>query len=116
MRLAGEAEKDQPADEGLGQYVRFYNLESREEGILWDTKPSYVIMYDPDMAFIRQLEVTVSPLPLPSLHTCSQAHRLGLMLLNDNGSKTAAGSGLFRKRSGQNLSRGAFNSSLPLVV
>ena len=65
VHLAGEADKDQPADEGLGQYVRFYNLESREEGILWDTKPSYVIMYDPDMAFIRQLEVTVSPSPPP---------------------------------------------------
>ncbi len=53
---AGEVDKE-PPDEGLSQFVRFYNLESREEGILWDTKPSYVIMYDPDMAFIRQLEV-----------------------------------------------------------
>ena len=37
--------------------MHFYNLESKEEGVLWDVKPSYVIMYDPDMAFIRQIEV-----------------------------------------------------------
>lgn len=37
--------------------VIFYALDSRQESILWDVKPSFVIVYDPDITFVRQLEV-----------------------------------------------------------
>ena len=35
----------------------FYALESNHQTVLWDVRPDVVIMYDPDMACIRQLEV-----------------------------------------------------------
>ena len=35
----------------------FYALDSRQESILWDVKPSFVVVYDPDITFVRQLEV-----------------------------------------------------------
>ena len=54
---AGEGNQEATEDKRLELFVHFYNLESKEEGVLWDVKPSYVIMYDPDMAFIRQIEV-----------------------------------------------------------
>lgn len=63
---AGEAAQASET-EGVGRFVRFYNLESKEEGILWDVKPSYVIMYDPDMAFIRQIEVRFPVCTRPDL-------------------------------------------------
>ena len=37
--------------------VSFHALESRNDGVLWDCNPSCVIMYDSDVAFVRQLEV-----------------------------------------------------------
>ena len=35
----------------------FYALECNHQTVLWDVRPDVVIMYDPDMACIRQLEV-----------------------------------------------------------
>lgn len=57
--------------------VVFYALDSRQESILWDVKPSFVIVYDPDITFVRQLEVTPSWLPL---HTpqCSNLQHMHL--------------------------------------
>ena len=48
---AGESE------EGLLKDVVFYALDSRQESILWDVKPGFVVVYDPDVTFVRQLEV-----------------------------------------------------------
>ena len=45
------------ADEGLLKDVEFYALDSRQESILWDVKPAFVVVYDPDVTFVRQLEV-----------------------------------------------------------
>lgn len=51
----GSTEQD-----GLLKDVVFYALDSRQETILWDVKPSFVIVYDPDITFVRQLEVNAS--------------------------------------------------------
>ncbi len=48
------------AAEDLGpllQGVLFAALDSHDEGLLWDVCSRFVVMYDPDIAFIRQLEV-----------------------------------------------------------
>lgn len=37
--------------------VYFYALDSRNESILWQIRPQYVVMYHPDVAFLRQVEV-----------------------------------------------------------
>ena len=39
--------------------VAFHALDSRVDGVLWDVRPAYVIMYDSDIACVRQLEVTL---------------------------------------------------------
>ena len=44
-------------EEGLLKDVVFYALDSRQESILWDVKPGFVVVYDPDVTFVRQLEV-----------------------------------------------------------
>jgi hypothetical protein len=55
MYLAGaEAEEDRGP---LLRGVCFAALDSHQEGLLWDVCPAFVVMYDPDVAFIRQLEV-----------------------------------------------------------
>eukprot|EP00891_Asterochloris_glomerata_P002772 jgi/Astpho2/2772/gw1.00050.23.1_t len=41
----------------LLRMTAFYALESNHQTVLWDVRPDVVIMYDPDMACIRQLEV-----------------------------------------------------------
>lgn len=48
------------SDEGLLKDVVFYALDSRQESILWDVKPAFVVVYDPDVTFVRQLEVQQS--------------------------------------------------------
>ena len=48
---------DAEADEGLLKDVEFYALDSRQESILWDVQPVFVVVYDPDVTFVRQLEV-----------------------------------------------------------
>lgn len=40
--------------------VRFLALEGHEEGALWDLRPCFVVLFDPDIAVIRQLEVNYS--------------------------------------------------------
>ncbi len=40
------------------QGVVFHALESRNDGVLWDVQPAFVVMVDSDVAFVRQLEVT----------------------------------------------------------
>jgi hypothetical protein len=42
---------------GLAADVTFHALESRNDGVLWDVQPAFVVVYDPDVAFVRQLEV-----------------------------------------------------------
>lgn len=51
--MTADAEKD----EGLLKDVEFYALDSRQESILWDVQPVFVVVYDPDITFVRQLEV-----------------------------------------------------------
>lgn len=50
--------------------VCFAALDSHQEGLLWDVCPAFVVMYDPDVAFIRQLEVILALQTLDALaHT-----------------------------------------------
>lgn len=37
--------------------VRFVALEGHDVMSLWEACPAFVVMYDPDVAFTRQLEV-----------------------------------------------------------
>ncbi|GLC66509.1 hypothetical protein PLESTF_000438200 [Pleodorina starrii] len=37
--------------------VHFVSLDSHDEFVLWRLRPSFVIMYEPDLAFLRQVEV-----------------------------------------------------------
>lgn len=45
------------AEDPLAEGVRFCALEAHEQGLLWDLAPAFVVNYDPDIAFVRQLEV-----------------------------------------------------------
>lgn len=49
--------------------VRLLALDTHDDVRVWEEGPAFVVMYDPDIAFIRQLEVcarTLHPLqPLP---------------------------------------------------
>lgn len=55
--VVGVAVTDGEGDDGLLKNVVFYALDSRQESILWDVKPAFVVVYDPDVTFVRQLEV-----------------------------------------------------------
>lgn len=58
-RAAPARAGEEPAEDlgPLLRGVRFAALDAHQEGVLWDVCPAFVIMYDPDVAFIRQLEV-----------------------------------------------------------
>ncbi|GLI60024.1 hypothetical protein VaNZ11_002089, partial [Volvox africanus] len=61
--------------------VHFVSLDSHDEFVLWRLKPSFVIMYEPDLAFLRQLEVYQAERCLGCgcpvwLHTLSYAQSL----------------------------------------
>ena len=60
---AGAAEQAPSSGSSLLDAVSFHALESRNDGALWDCSPGCVIMYDSDVAFVRQLEVK------PELHS-----------------------------------------------
>ena len=40
----------------LAEGVRFCALDVHEEAALWDVAPAFVVIYDPDIALVRQLE------------------------------------------------------------
>ncbi len=58
---AGAAEHAPSGGSSLLEAVSFHALESRNDGALWDCSPGCVIMYDSDVAFVRQLEVRPNP-------------------------------------------------------
>ena len=62
------------ADEGLLKDVAFYALDSRQESILWDVKPAFVVVYDPDVTFVRQLEVWHDCAALPWTKPIGRVH------------------------------------------
>jgi hypothetical protein len=37
--------------------VQFYSLDSQDPFVLWRVRPGFVILYDADLSFLRQLEV-----------------------------------------------------------
>lgn len=43
----------------LLQNVHFCALDGKDMGVLWDVHPAFVIVYDPDISFVRQLEVNL---------------------------------------------------------
>ena len=50
--------QQEAAQSAMLQGVVFHALESRNDGVLWDVQPAFVVMVDSDVAFVRQLEVT----------------------------------------------------------
>ena len=53
----GLAEPAEEPEAPLLEGVRVLALDSHEDGQAWSPPPGFVVMYDPDIAFIRQLEV-----------------------------------------------------------
>jgi hypothetical protein len=37
--------------------IHFYALDSQDPAVLWRVAPGFVVVYDADLAFLRQLEV-----------------------------------------------------------
>ena len=70
---AGGAAAEEGAKGGEGapllKGVQLLALEAHEEGALWDLRPCFVVLFDPDIAVIRQLEVRqlAPPPPRPLL-------------------------------------------------
>ena len=61
---AGDDKQQQQGDEAAAESpmmrgVMFYALESQQESLVWQVQPTHVILYDPDIPFIRQLEVSI---------------------------------------------------------
>ena len=42
------------------QNVHFLALEGKDTGLLWKVKPTFILVHDPDIAFVRQIEVRLS--------------------------------------------------------
>lgn len=42
-------------------------IDGKDMGVLWEVQPAFVIVYNPDISFVRQLEVTTSTLIIPEL-------------------------------------------------
>ncbi|GMH40938.1 hypothetical protein BSKO_08842 [Bryopsis sp. KO-2023] len=57
------AEEALPENCPLLSGVQFLALDSHDDFVLWENFPEYVIMYDPDAAFLRQLEVFQAEIP-----------------------------------------------------
>ncbi len=56
-RHGTEAEEGEEDVGPLLRGVHFLALEARGEGALWDLRPSFVVLFDPDIGVIRELEV-----------------------------------------------------------
>lgn len=41
----------------LLQNVHFLAVDGKDMGVLWEVQPVFVIVYNPDISFVRQLEV-----------------------------------------------------------
>eukprot|EP00887_Chlorella_sp_A99_P005233 scaffold1.g5233.t1 len=54
---AGASGEDEAAAHPLLEGVELLNLESQGVQRLWEAEPSFVVMYDPDVAFTRALEL-----------------------------------------------------------
>lgn len=39
------------------QNVHFLALEGKDTGMLWEIRPAYILVHDPDIALVRQIEV-----------------------------------------------------------
>ena len=60
----GDSKQEEQGDEAAAESpmmrgVMFYALESQQESLVWQVQPTHVILYDPDIPFIRQLEVSI---------------------------------------------------------
>ena len=53
----GEEGAEAAPESPMMRGVMFYALESQQESLVWQVQPTHVILYDPDIPFIRQLEV-----------------------------------------------------------
>lgn len=42
----------------LLQNVHFFATDGKDMGVLWEVQPAFVIVYNPDISFVRQLEVS----------------------------------------------------------
>lgn len=77
---AAEGEAEGRREAPLLEGVQLLALEAHEEGALWDLRPCFVVLFDPDIAVIRQLEVCQLAPPLRLLVPCAQAQRSSLRL------------------------------------
>ena len=64
----------------LLQNVHFFAVDGKDMGVLWEVQPAFVIVYNPDISFVRQLEVLLRWLTLfrsSSFHYCRKIGSLG---------------------------------------
>ena len=71
---AVSAEEEPEEGQEMLRGFAFTALDDHDEGILERLRPMAVVMYDPDIAFVRQLEVITSPSPLPVRHSYPYCH------------------------------------------
>ena len=57
MLYSNEDWEEDLEENQLLKNVHFHPLDSKNETVLWETQPDYVIMYCPDVAFVRQIEL-----------------------------------------------------------
>ena len=75
----GDRPKTQRDDSEVVNGCAFCSLEGHDEGVLERLQPRYVVMYDPDIAFVRQLEVITSC--VVPVWQCKQTYLVGLQML-----------------------------------
>ena len=51
-----DAQEEEDAAKIL-ENVHFLALEGKDTGLLWQVRPAYIIVHDPDVSFVRQIEV-----------------------------------------------------------
>ena len=53
----GEKKDDEGETSPLLQNVHFVAIDGKDMGVLWEVQPTFIIVYNPDISFVRQLEV-----------------------------------------------------------
>lgn len=53
----GEKKDDEGETSPLLQNVHFVAIDGKDMGVLWEIQPIFIIVYNPDISFVRQLEV-----------------------------------------------------------
>ena len=68
---ADEADKQEDGETSpLLENVHFVAIDGKDMGLLWEVQPAFVIVYNPDISFVRQLEVQSTSRQSPQAAIC----------------------------------------------